>query len=101
MTDLIVHDDSVGSGVEQRGLGEQLSLLVLVLFAVGLLHIVSGQGVQGPHLVTLAVGVVQAGVRSRRLQDLDEVICKVLFVVLQLQQIVCRPSTQPISISSF
>ena len=86
-THLVIHDDSVGSGVQQGCLGEKLSLLILVLLLVRLLHIVCRQCVKRAHLVALTVGIVQVGISSGCFKDLDEVIYEVLFVVLELKQL--------------
>lgn len=85
LTDLVVHDDSVGRGVQQCGLSEQLPLLVLVLLPVTFLDIVRSQCVQRSHLVSLKVRVIQACICAGGIQDLDKVLDIVLFVILKLK----------------
>lgn len=82
---LVVHDDLVGHGVQQRGLRDELLLGIFVLLFACLLDIVGRQRVQTGHLVLLVVSVVQVSVDTCRLQQLDEVLGLALFVVLQLK----------------
>lgn len=83
---LVVHNNAVSGGVQQRGLSEQLSLLILVLLFVRLHDVVRSQSVQGSHLVSFKVCVVKAGISSGGLQEFDKVRHIALLVIFQLQQ---------------
>ena len=83
---LVVHNDTIGSCVEQRSLGEELPLAIFVLLLMSLLHIERSKGVKRSHLILLEVSIVQASVCPRGLQDFDKVIWRASFPILKLRK---------------
>lgn len=49
-------------------------------------HIIGGQSVEGSHLISLIVGVVEAGLRPTGFQQAHKIIDIISLVILELKQ---------------
>ena len=90
----VVHENLIGMRVEQRGLSEVLSFLLLRLLPVATLDVVGSESVQTTHLIGLLSPMARGHVSllplvvdfsTGRFENLHEVLLLVLTIVLQLE----------------